>query len=226
VFDTRGDAIAVMTVDGSRIKRVNVSNITMRNIKGSAIFVRLGARLRPYRKQAVMNTPVLEDISITNIQGTGISGAGSCSVTGLPDMPVKNVVLNNIDLVFEGGGKAHDAERTVPENEKNYPIGRMFGTSPAYGFYVRHVKNIQMDDVTLRWAQQDDRPAIVADDVSNFDLTGLKADGSAESAAMIRLVNSSEVFLAENYPTSPVPVFAEVLGSHSGSILFLNNRLQ
>src|SRR5690606_35957373 len=66
VFDTRGDAIAVMTVDGSRIKRVNVSNITMRNIKGSAIFVRLGARLRPYRKQAVMNTPVLEDISITN----------------------------------------------------------------------------------------------------------------------------------------------------------------
>ena len=226
VFDTRGAGIALMTADGAQVRRVSVTDISMRNIKGGGIFVRLGTRLRPYRKGVTINTPALEDIHITNVQGTGIFGAYGCSITGVPGMPVKNVALKNINLTFDGGGTAEDAERVIPENEKNYPAGTMFGTLPAYGFFIRHVKNIQMDDVTLRVIQQDHRPAVVADDVSNFDLTGLEADGSPESAAMIRLVNANEVLLAENNPRSSVPVFAEITGSHSQGIRLLNNRLQ
>lgn len=33
VYDTRGDALAIMTSDGARIERINMSDITVRNIK-------------------------------------------------------------------------------------------------------------------------------------------------------------------------------------------------
>ena len=168
VFDTQYCGIAVITADGAQVKRVNVANISMRNLKGPAVFIRLEERLRPYRKQVPLNSPLLEDIRIENVQGTGISSRYGCSVTGLPGMPVKNVVLKNINLTFDGGGTAADAERVIPELEKSYPSGKMFGTLPAYGFFLRHVENIQMDGVTLRIIETDDRPAIVADDVSNF----------------------------------------------------------
>src|SRR5690606_22814351 len=135
VYDTRVDAVSIMTVDGARIRRVNISNITVRNIKESAIFIRLGSRLRAYRKGAVSSEPVLKDVIIENIQGTQISAGYGCSVTGLENHPIENVTLRNINLSFEGGGKLADAGNVVEEKEKSYPRGSMLGVLPAYGFY-------------------------------------------------------------------------------------------
>jgi hypothetical protein len=51
----------------------------------------------------------------------------------------------------------------------------MFGTIPAYGFFVRHVRGLEMRDVEVRFTKEESRPAFVLDDVKGVDLRGIKA---------------------------------------------------
>ncbi len=226
VYDTRVGGISLMTVDGAGLERITISNISMRNIKGSAIFIRLGIRNRTYRKDAAVKKPFLKDIMIDNIQGTGISSGYGCSVTGITDLPVENITLSNINLEFKGGGKAEDAGRRIPELEKGYPNGTMFGTLPAYGFYIRHVKNLTLENIRLRFTAEDHRPALVCEDVESLDLSGLKAAGTLQTPGLIRLVNARNVRISDCRPTSPVAVFLSVSGDRTGGIILSGNDLK
>ncbi|GAB3261532.1 glycoside hydrolase family 28 protein [Larkinella harenae] len=213
VFDTRVDAISVMTVDGARIERINISNISVRNIKGAAIFVRLGARNRPYRKSAKVATGILKDVLIENVQGTRIGGYG-CSITGIPGFPVENITLRQIRLTFEGSNKPllSDDAKAIPgaikppavnaevlEKVEAYPRGEMFGRLPAYGFYIRHGKNITLDNLSLDYADEENRAAIVADDVDTLEIFGLKAKASPAVPERVQLKN------VRNSPNLPKP---------------------
>ena len=40
---------------------------------------------------------------------------------------------------------------------------------PSHGFYVRHVKGIQFDNIEIRAEKEDLRPAFVLDDVQDAD---------------------------------------------------------
>lgn len=174
VFDTRCEGLAVLTVDGARIERVSFSNIALRNIKGDAILVRLGARNRTHRQDAVTNRGMIKDVMFSQIQGTRISDLGN-AIAGLPDQIIENVVLRDISFEFTGGGSAAAARREVPENPKGYPGVSLFGKLPAYGFFVRHVRNIVFDNVHLRFATDDHRPAVVCDDVDSVTFQRFRA---------------------------------------------------
>jgi polygalacturonase len=174
VFDTRGAGLAVLTVDGARIERVSFSNISLRNIKGAAIVVRLGARGTTYRQNVVAKRGSMKDVMFSQIQGTRI-GAIGCAISGVPGQTIENLVLRDISLEFTGGGTAEIAKRAVPENVKGYPGVDTFGQLPAYGFFVRHAKNVTFDHVRLSFAGEDHRPAVVCDDVAGVTFTGLRA---------------------------------------------------
>ena len=45
---------------------------------------------------------------------------------------------------------------------------------PSHGFYVRHVKGIQFDNIEIRTAKEDLRPAFVLDNVEDADLFRVK----------------------------------------------------
>jgi polygalacturonase len=226
IYDTRVDALSIMTVDGARIERITVSNITCRNIKGSAIFIRLGSRNRTYRKNAIVNTPHLKDLIIENIQGTGISSDHGCIIAGLKDIPVENIFVSNVNLTFDGGGKAEDTFREIAEAEQNYPNGKIFGVLPAYGFYIRHAKNLVLSDIQLGFTREDERPAIFCEDVSRLTISGMSAGASLHSPGQILLINTDDVTISQCYPKDPVPVFLSVMGKDSRGIVLLNNRLK
>jgi hypothetical protein len=226
IYDIRRDAISIGSVDGAGIERVNISNITMRNIKGSAIFIRLGQRNRTYRKNTHVNVPYLRDILIENVQGDGISAENGNIIAGTKTIPVQNVRLKDIHLRFEGGGKAVESERELPESEGGYPNGLIFGRLPAYGFYIRYAENIFMQNISLRFARQEERPAIVAEEAVHYTLEGLQAEASAFTPEMIRLINCKKVLLSKNRPISKTPVYLTVSGKGSDEIILLHNFLQ
>lgn len=226
IYDTRNEAIAILTADGARIQRINISNITMRNIKGAAIALRLGIRNRLYGDNVKINEPLLKDIIIENIQGTRISIDYGCNITGLADYPVENIILNNINLMFEGGGTIEDSYREIPENETSYPSGRVFGRIPAYGFFIRHVKNIRLENIRLNFLSDDHRPAILCDNVEEIEIKGLKVSGTEDTPELVRLVNIRDAVISESRPLSPAPVFLSILGKRSEMIILQNNVLR
>lgn len=225
IHDTRNEAIALLTTDGARLERIIVSNITCRNIKGAAIALRLGSRNKLYGESTILNKPVLKDIMIENILGTRISTDYGCNITGLVEYPVENVLLKNINLEFEGGGLVSDSFREIPENGASYPSGRMFGRIPAYGVFMRHVKNITMENVWLRFSKVDVRPAILCDDAESIRIKGLIASGTPETPDLIRLVNTRNALVSECCPANQIPVFLSVYGNGSAAIVLKDNLL-
>jgi hypothetical protein len=46
---------------------------------------------------------------------------------------------------------------------------------PAYGFFVRHARNVTFENVRLTWAADDHRPALHCDDVDGLHVARLEA---------------------------------------------------
>ncbi len=163
VFDgSRG--IAIESVDGSHIEDVAISNITMRHVQNSPLFIRLGSRLR-----GPAHTPVgtIRRISVNNLVASDAEWTLGNVISGLPGHPIEDIRFSNIRIVQQGGGSAELAERVPPEEEKSYPEPGMFGSMPSYGWFFRHVTGLEMHDVKLDYATPEARPALVLDDVQD-----------------------------------------------------------
>ena len=178
--------IALEIVDGGTLERVSISNIVMEGTT-APIFMRLGNRARP-PKPSDPKPPVgaFRDVSISNVVATG-AGRTGCAVAGLPGHPIENVTFSNVRISFTGGGIEEDGSVQVPEQEDKYPESTMFGALPAYGFYFRHVRELRLRDLELRYETPDLRPAIVADDVSDFRLELLSAEAQSNARNQIVL---------------------------------------
>jgi polygalacturonase len=159
----RPDGVCLEAVDGTRLRGVSVSNISMRHVR-APIFVRCGARHGASR---------LEDAVISNI--VAVDADIASSITGIPARAVENVSVSDVRIVMEGGGAAKQAAAEVPERESAYPAGRMFGQLPAYGFYVRHARAVTLRNVHVSCEQPDARPAVIADDARELAIDGLRA---------------------------------------------------
>ena len=122
------------------------------------------------------------------------------SIVGLPGYPVENVLLENIHITY--GGKADkniafispDAITKIPENKDRYPEFSMWGELPSWGFYMRHASGIEVKNMTLKYVQDDFRPAIVMDDVQSSVISDLNVP-SAKEMPMIQLNNTKDVQL-------------------------------
>lgn len=215
VYDTRNDALAIMTVDGARIRRINFNNITCRNIKACAIFVRLGERLRPYRKNAKLEAPALEDIIFDNIQGTGISSDHGSIIAGLASKSIKNIRLSNIQLCFDGGGPSRAPKSPLPEQNKKYPNGKMFGPLPAYGLYVRYAEHVELDRVQFTWKKTDPRPAIFCDTVQYLNIQKLRGNASPSAPELIKLHRVKNAEITQSKAIGAVPSFTSALESNN-----------
>jgi hypothetical protein len=112
-------------------------------------------------------------------------------VTGLPGHPVQNVKLENIEIVYPGGGDknvaciAIDSLAKVPENPAGYPEFSMFGELPSWAFYSRHVEGLQLSNVRVSYKEEDFRPAIVFDDVKQLQLDNVNVMSGKAAPAVV-----------------------------------------
>ncbi|MEQ1645145.1 MAG: glycoside hydrolase family 28 protein, partial [Pyrinomonadaceae bacterium] len=77
-----------------------------------------------------------------------------------------------------------------PENAKNYPEPSMFGVTPSYGFYIRHVKGLTFDNLEVTFENIEERPAFFLDDVKGVEFFRTNAQ-LATDAKMFVLKNVS-----------------------------------
>ena len=188
VYDTYRSAITIQSVDGGICENILVDSLYATNV-GNAIYLNIGARRD---KQSYM-----DDITIRNLfcevaatkpdAGYEYEGpiedlprnTSPCGIIGLKDSKIKNVTLENIEIVFPGGGDPHyahvglDELDKVPEMPKAYPEFSQHMELPAWGFFIRHVDGLTMHNIKLTALKKDYRTAIVMDDVSNHNISNL-----------------------------------------------------
>jgi polygalacturonase len=175
VFDyCRG--LALETVDGGLLEDVSISNVTMRDIQNAPIFLRLGSRLRAPEGTS---TGALRRVHISNFVVYNADPRYASIISGVPGHDIEDVKLSNIRIFYAGGGTKEQAALVPPEEEKGYPEPRMFGVIPAYGFFLRHVKGIELNDVEVGYMKDDLRPAFLLDNVKGVEFNHVKAQHAA-----------------------------------------------
>jgi polygalacturonase len=197
VFDhSRG--LALETVDGGLIEDVTITNITMRDVTTAPLFLRLGNRAR-----GPNNPPpgAIRRVNISDIVVFDAEPRFASIIAGLPGHPVEGVRLSNISIVYRGGGTAQDAAIEPPEREKNYPEPSMFGTLPAYGFFIRHARGITLSNIEVSYLTDELRPAFVLDDVQGADFFRIKAQ-KAQNTPTFVLKNVADFSVMQSRPVA------------------------
>jgi hypothetical protein len=96
-------------------------------------------------------------------------------LSGIPDYAIEDVKLSNI-YQHSMGGESQDALAIrPPEFESKYPDPGMFGPMPSQGFYLRHVRNIEVSHVEIAAASPDPRPSFFLTDVNRADFIAVTA---------------------------------------------------
>lgn len=186
MYDTDLGGISLMIVDGGILDGVVVSNVIMRNVR-VPFFIRLGDRARPPVEDMPRPAPgSVRNIAVSHVVATGSDVEGSF-ISGMPGHPIENVSLTDLRLSYRGGEKADASRRAIPELPEKYPDARMFGVLPAFGLYCRHVSGLRIDAADLSFEASDERPALVAEDVRNFDVSGLSGSCSTASSGFVWL---------------------------------------
>jgi polygalacturonase len=194
VFD-RSRGLALEAVDGAHIEDVAVTNITMRQVSNAPFFLRIGSRMRAPKG---VETGAIRRVTISNVVVYDADPRYGSIVAGIPGHDVEDVKFSNIRIVYRGGLNLDQVAKqpadlvntfffratggvpprepfATPEREKEYPEPSMFGMLPAWGFFIRHAKGIELSNVEISFLKEDRRPAFVVQDVEGVELNHVRA---------------------------------------------------
>lgn len=203
-FD-RSRGLALESVDGAVIEDIVISNIAMRDVSNSPIFLRLGNRAR-----GPEGTPIggIRRVKISHITASDADGRFPIILAGLTDHPIEDITLSDIHIGSRGGIAMADVSAqsdehvnafflrkdepgvtgprdpfAVPERPSAYPEPSMFGLLPASAIYARHVKNLTVHDLRYTFTSPDERPLVVIDDADDIVFSRFRAPSPVGEAS-------------------------------------------
>ena len=183
--------LALEEVDGGIMENITINNITMMDVAAYPIYITTGKR---NRTPNLTTTSRARNIFISNVIATGIEPMSGIQITGLPEQPIEGVRLENIRLVFNGGGTRTNALRVPPELGTMYPEPGRIGVLPAYGVFARHVRGLELANINVSFDKEDLRPAMACVDVDGLEIDNFKAQlAPGVPAAKFNSVNHASI---------------------------------
>jgi polygalacturonase len=167
------NGIALESEDGALCEDITISNIAMRGIFTSPIFIRLGSRLRGPKESTKVGT--MQRILIDNLVSSNGDSRLCSIISGIPSNAIQDLKLSNIFQQHRGGAAQDTLAIRPPESEDKYPDPGMFGPMPSQGFYLRHIRNLEMSHVEITPMQPDPRPSFFLTGVDRADFIAVTA---------------------------------------------------
>jgi polygalacturonase len=172
--------LALEEVDGGLMENITINNLTMMDLNSYAIYITTGKRNRGPNVTAPGR---IKNILIANVIAAGVPAASGIQITGLPEQPIEGVRLENIRLDSKGGGTKEQADRTPKELGTGYPEPQ--GVMPAYGIFARHVRGLELANVTVNFETNDYRPAASFVDIQGLEIDNFKPQVAAGMPAAV-----------------------------------------
>jgi hypothetical protein len=179
-------------VDGANYRDIVITGAT------TPIYMLIMDRLRsgdPAKKTGSIRNVRMTNITITDCRPDRQGRVFTSAISGRPESSLENIVLENVKIVYPGGGQTEQSA-IIPPYPKDYSP-RSLGERPAAGFYIRHVKGLTFRNVELVFEHAEGRPAILASEVDGFTLDHVKADKSS-AGEILRLTKSQNVRIADS----------------------------
>lgn len=178
--------IALESSDGAFLEDIAITGNTLRDIVDAPLFLRLNRRNRNPKETARPGT--MRRILISNLVSSNSVASTACILSGIPSNLIEDVKLSNCYFGHQGLPKKMRVEWgetfapmpdwhriNVPEKEDAYPEVFHFGPTPCHGFFIRHLRNLEMSHVEIAPQNPDARPAFWLEDVHRADFFAVTA---------------------------------------------------
>ena len=129
---------------------------------------------------------------IERVKATGAYRA-ACSVESWGEPTFTNVIFRDVTMEFTGGGTPEQARMVVKRP------GVDARALPAWGFYARNVRGLTLENVSLDCAQEDFRPALIADGVELLQLNGFMFTRFATVTNPIVFANGTKLLHIDSF---------------------------
>jgi polygalacturonase len=177
---------ALESSDGAFLEDVAITCNTLRDIADCPLFLRLNRRNR--NPKETLRPGTLRRIIISDLVSSNSNASTASIFSGIPSNMIEDVKISNCYFGHRGlppempvgwgstTAKMPDWHRIqVPEKEDAYPEPLKMGPTPCHGFFIRHLRNLEMSHVEIAPAQPDPRPAFWLGDVHRADLFAITA---------------------------------------------------
>ena len=155
----------VESTDGGDACDMIFENITLNECWDAPVFIMIGARLRSPEGCRIGS---IKDIHFKNIVSQNARTDYGLIVTGHRESLLENISFTDCKFHCKGGLSPAPVLKSVLEITKEYPDPKSFGTMPTKGIFLRHARNVTMENVKFDFLTKDDRPLIIRDNVYNF----------------------------------------------------------
>ncbi|WP_432712898.1 glycoside hydrolase family 28 protein [Pedobacter sp.] len=210
VYNTLRSALTIACPDGGIAEDIFVDSLYAYHT-GNPIYLRMGSRWNNQRiggmKNVVIQNLYAEITADKPDKGYVYEGpiednprnTSPSSIVGLKNMLIENVKLKNVTIIYPGGGNPNFAYRgtskddlaAIPEMENAYPEFSQFKELPAWGFFIKHAKNISFENVKLIAQDADYRPAVVLDNVNGYHFIKMNIKESSKQKKKQIILNNS-----------------------------------
>ena len=212
IYDAHGGGIKILSVDGANIRNIVIRDIEMNTVE-MPIFIRLGARLNTYRGLPQRQVGSIDGVTIRDVSTHGKRGQdlrvtppSLIFITGLPEKPVRNIRLEDIDAIMYSSGTRQDSEKRVPEKRDQYPeFTRFDGHLPAYGCFMRHAENIVLKNAKIHSRKSERRHLVKCDDVRNLQIENIDFAVEPDAAVPFALENNSSAVISDVRTSADAP---------------------
>jgi len=234
IYQTYGCPIKMHFGPTSRVQNILFSNLVLQDVTGP-ISINRSNRARENAPPAEHAQPgYLRDITFQGIRATVVAEGQQyedipfrqnyrpgetrqCIVlNGLPGAHLEGISFHDVHVTYTGGGTAEEAQREVPQVAGEY---FEIGTPPAYGFYARNVRGLNLTNVRFDVETPDLRPGLLMDHAADVAVNGLSVQGSQEARSLLRVVETQDVLITAPRVLAPAAVFLEVEGAGTHGVI-------
>lgn len=145
IYPSGVSGISIESCDGADVSNIRISDIEMHSMS-CPLFIRLCNRNGDNKSELDYKGKV-RNIFIKNIRAKDIEIP--IMIMGIPNQKIEDIKLSNFDLKYKEGKDYFDFRHRIPEQEKEYPECNRFRNINAYGIFVRHAKNIFLENIKV-----------------------------------------------------------------------------
>ena len=190
--------IGITCNDSAQIEDVKYRDI---EIKGAAnpIYILITDRLRTGEQHVTpgkIKDVVIQNVTVTHCVAGRQGGVNPTSISGLPQYPIENLTLENVNIVMPGGGSKQNASADPPYPKDYSP--RSLGPRPASAFFIRNVKGLKLKNVSVSFEEPDERPPLAVVNADGLTLDHVEIADKPADVAMMRLTNVKDLTIHES----------------------------
>lgn len=167
------DEILVKNVNIGSIENIQINGIDIEELYAGSSYGHPEERWKAYDGSQPKATPIIAGYKLPNTEDVE-GGLNFRLPNGKHIGYIQHIRLNDVHILSKGGYAASDTLNNPPElGVGQYNVSNL-KVQPAYGFWIRHAKSLEISDCAFHHEHEDGRHTIFLDDVQGAQINRIK----------------------------------------------------